>query len=233
MTMSSTDPFEDVLNLEDKFYAEGHRQGVADGERAGRAEGRAFGIETGFDKFAEAGRLYGRALVWANRLPRAQEPSPSVSPSPSSSSSSSAAPGPAGAIDQPPQQEEGEEDGGQGGGRRRLLPRLAGGARLEKSVLVLHALVEPETLATENATEAVNDFDDRVKRAQGRAKVVERQTGEDAGPGGPSRRDGGGGTAPVVRVDGSGGGVGVGGSTRQASSSSAAAATAAATEGNF
>lgn len=187
--MVSTDPFEDVLNLEDNFYAEGLKQGIADGERAGRAEGRAFGIETGFDKFTEAGRLYGRSLVWANRLPRAQE----------SSSLASAAPGPA-SGDQPQPRQRDQEVGGrqrqqqQQQRRRRHLPGLNGGARLEKSVLMLHGLVELETLATENSTEAVDDFDDRVKRAQGRAKVVERQTGEDAVPAAPPR----GNAAPAV-----------------------------------
>lgn len=168
---SSSDFFDDVLHLEDKFYADGHRQGVADGERAGRAEGRAFGIEKGFDKFVEAGRLYGRALVWANRLPRAQQDRQPVVPPASPSAAAAAAVPPLGdgTREAPPQEPP------------LLLPVLTtGGARLEKNVLALHALVEPETLSTENADDAVNDFDDRVKRAQGKARVIERQTGEDA-----------------------------------------------------
>lgn len=129
------------MNLEEKFYSDGHKAGVADGARAGRIEGRSFGIEKGYEKFVEAGRLYGKAIVWANRLPQAQQP-------------------PAASTEQ--------------------LPALGGGgARLEKNVLTLHALVEPETLSTENSDEAVNDFDDRVKRAQGKARVVERQVGEE------------------------------------------------------
>ncbi|KUI61149.1 hypothetical protein VP1G_08339 [Cytospora mali] len=61
------------------------------------------------------------------------------------------------------------------------LPGLSGGgARLEKNIVTLHALVEPDTLSTENTDEAVNDFDDRVKRAQGKSRVIERQIGEDA-----------------------------------------------------
>lgn len=206
--MSSTDPFEDVLHLEDKFYADGYKQGVADGERAGRSEGRAFGIETGFDKFVEAGRLYGRSLVWANRLPRAQQ---------SAEETSSA-----------PAREVAGEEGASQEGRLSVdvegeppslrLPLLAGGARLEKSVLMLHALVEPDTLATENDTEAVDDFDDRVKRAQGRARVVERQVGEDAVA---SRRDG---PVAATGVVGSGGVRGVQGSQQTTSSSTPASA---------
>jgi hypothetical protein len=41
---------------------------MADGLAAGRAEGRQLGLERGFQKFVESGRLQGRAIVWANRL---------------------------------------------------------------------------------------------------------------------------------------------------------------------
>lgn len=159
--MASSDPFDDILHLEQKFYADGRRLGAADGARAGRAEGRSFGLEQGFDKFAEAGRLYGKAIVWANRLSSSQN-------SPSTSSD-------------------------------KKLPALpTGGARLEKNITTLHALVEPDTLAAENSDEAVNDFDDRVKRAQGKARVVERQVGEEAAAG---RKDGVAGAAPAPRFE--------------------------------
>lgn len=143
------DPFDDVLNLEDKFYSEGYTQGVADGERAGRIEGRSFGIEKGFEKFVEAGRLYGKSIVWANRLPGSSPPT----------------------QDQKRMEEEHEQ---------RLPVLRGGGSRLEKNIVTLHALVELDTLSTENTDEAVNDFDDRVKRAQGKARVIERQIGEDS-----------------------------------------------------
>ncbi|CAN8105662.1 unnamed protein product [Discula destructiva] len=154
--MASSDPFDDILHLEQKFYAEGHKAGVADGARAGRAEGRSFGLEQGFDKFAEAGRLYGKAVVWANRLPSAS--------SSSSSSSSSGASASSAATTLP---------------ALTVGPGAAATARLEKNITALHALVEPDTLAAENTDEAVNDFDERVKRAQGKARVVERQVGEE------------------------------------------------------
>lgn len=155
--MASSDPFDDVLNLEDKFYSEGYEQGVVDGERAGRIEGRSFGIEKGFEKFVEAGRLYGKSIVWANRLP-------------SQASSSSAT------------KSTQDEDGQAGPKQSADLPRLigGGGGRLEKNIVTLHALVEPDTLSTENTDDAVNEFDDRVKRAQGKARVLERQLGEDS-----------------------------------------------------
>ena len=63
-----TDFFDDLLNLEDKYHTEGYDLGAADGARAGRIEGRTFGLEKGFEKFAELGRLGGRADVWNSRL---------------------------------------------------------------------------------------------------------------------------------------------------------------------
>lgn len=61
--------FGDVLNLEDQYYREGYDLGVADGSRSGRIEGRTFGLEKGFEKFVEMGRLHGKAVVWEARLP--------------------------------------------------------------------------------------------------------------------------------------------------------------------
>ncbi|KAK7722177.1 hypothetical protein SLS64_000710 [Diaporthe eres] len=157
--MAANDAFDDLLNLEEEFYSEGYEQGVADGERAGRIEGRAFGIEKGFEKFVEAGRLHGKSIVWANRLPQAKQQPRGAAASPSSAST-------------PPP----------GDNRQQALPVLSGGgARLEKNIVTLHALVEPDTLSTDNTDDAVNDFDDRVKRAQGKVRVIERHVGEDTG----------------------------------------------------
>ncbi|WPG98539.1 ribosome biosynthesis protein LTO1 [Acrodontium crateriforme] len=68
-TQNDSELFADVLNLEEQYYTEGYSLGVADGSRAGRIEGRIFGLEKGFEKFAEMGRLTGRADVWTARLP--------------------------------------------------------------------------------------------------------------------------------------------------------------------
>lgn len=168
--MATNDAFDDLLNLEEEFYSEGYEQGVADGDRAGRIEGRAFGIEKGFEKFVEAGRLHGKSVVWANRLPQVrQRPRESGATAPSPSASA------------PPV-----------GNKQQALPVLGGGggARLEKNIVMLHALVEPDTLSTDNTDDAVNDFDDRVKRAQGKARVIERHVGEDAGPNAGPKDDG-------------------------------------------
>ncbi|KAH8911659.1 DUF1715-domain-containing protein [Coniochaeta sp. PMI_546] len=148
------DPFEDVLNLEDQFYQDGYKKGQADGDKAGRIEGRSLGLEKGYRKFMESGRLHGRAIVWANRLPRLQAKSQSEGQQDLDSSS--------------PEKTQ-----------QRSLPPLPSNPRLEKNVTTLFALTEPDSLSTENTDEAVNDFDDRFKRAEGKAKVIEKMVGED------------------------------------------------------
>ena len=64
----STDPFDAVLGLEEEFFQKGYKLGLTDGERAGRIEGRAFGLEKGFEKYMAMGRLNGKAQVWAGKL---------------------------------------------------------------------------------------------------------------------------------------------------------------------
>jgi hypothetical protein len=139
----ASDPLDDVFNLEDRFYREGYQQGLDDGDRAGRVEGRSFGMDKGFEKFLQAGRLAARSVVWANRNPGRS----AVAPNDGDGSSSCS------------------------------LPKLPAGARLQKNVATLYALVEPGTLSTANTDTAVQDFDDRVRRAQGKVKVVERMVG--------------------------------------------------------
>jgi hypothetical protein len=122
------------------FYNDGLADGMRDGVLGGKAEGRSIGLKAGFEKFVEAGRLAGRAVVWA----RQQQQTPSES-SPGPSSTTTA----------------------------RLAP-LPGGSRLAKNVEAVYALVDPATLSTENTDETVDDFDDRLKRAQGKTRVVMR-----------------------------------------------------------
>ncbi|KAH9834717.1 Essential protein Yae1, N terminal [Teratosphaeria destructans] len=62
------DPFATLLTLEDTYFTEGYTLGLRDGTRAGRIEGRVFGLEKGFTKAVEMGRLHGRAKVWHARL---------------------------------------------------------------------------------------------------------------------------------------------------------------------
>ena len=63
-----TDPLDSLLSLEDQYHTEGYTLGLADGARAGRIEGRTFGLEKGYEKFLELGRLSGRGAVLNARL---------------------------------------------------------------------------------------------------------------------------------------------------------------------
>lgn len=143
------DPFDDLLSLEDQFYNEGYTLGQTEGAKAGRIEGRVFGLEKGFEKYMEAGKLHGRSIVWAGRMPNA-----SSAQSDSVASVDAAAP-------------------------QTSLPALSNNPRLEKHIRVLYALSEPASLSTDNSEEAVSDFDDRLKRAQAKLKIIERLVGED------------------------------------------------------
>jgi hypothetical protein len=76
------------------------------------------------------------------------------------------------------------------------LPKLKDNSRLQNNITLLHALTDPLTFSTENTEEAVADFDDRVKRAGAKAKVIERIVGETVDAkspleGSPARASGG------------------------------------------
>lgn len=61
----------------------------------------------------------------------------------------------------------------------KTLPNLAQNTRLRNHVTMLHSLTDPLTFSTDNTEDAVADFDDRLKRAGAKAKVIERSIGED------------------------------------------------------
>lgn len=152
----NSDPFDDLLGLEDKFYDEGYQLGTTEGAKAGKIEGRVFGLEKGFEKFVEAGRLHGRSVVWAGRLPQGDIPETPASTTEVQGDSSAATPA-----------------------QGTTLPALAN-PRLEKHIRVLYALSEPASLSTDNNEDAVSDYDDRLKRAHAKVKIIERLVGEDS-----------------------------------------------------
>ncbi|EEQ28537.1 DUF1715 domain-containing protein [Microsporum canis CBS 113480] len=159
----------DILGLEDEFYAEGHTLGTLDGTRAGFNEGSVFAIENGFEKFQTIGRLYGKGIIWAKRLPNRQEmlrSTPQLAHKSNdevqhakSNTTLSVAPD----IKPIPAQD---------------LPSLPCNPRLEKHIAVYLSLVNPLTLSMENKEEAVADFDDRLKKAVAKARVIEKMAGE-------------------------------------------------------
>ncbi len=167
------DPFDGLLGLEDTFYDEGYQLGVADGSRAGRIEGRVFGLEKGFEKYAAMGRLHGRSAVWAGRLPRVASERTEGKQIDGSTLGHHDHAGqleldlPEGGLEQTQTEESG----------LRVSP-LPENARLAKHIQTLYALVEPASLSTQNLEESVSDFDDRLKRATAKIKVIEKLVGE-------------------------------------------------------
>ncbi|EMC97131.1 hypothetical protein BAUCODRAFT_130376 [Baudoinia panamericana UAMH 10762] len=144
------DPFDSLLSLEDQYYNEGYNLGVADGTRSGRIEGRLFGLEKGFEKFAELGRLNGKAAVWHARLPRGNNVADS---------------GRSESLEQPKD--------------FATVQSLNGSERLKRHIDRLLELTEPDSLETKNTEEAVNDCDERLAGAKAKATLIARIVSED------------------------------------------------------
>lgn len=153
----STSTFDAVLDLEEQFYDSGFQQGLHDGIKAGKIEGRTFGLEKGFEKYMESGRLYGKSIIWANQI-HASQATPTAALTAQNISNTSTIIDARTQIALSP----------------RSLPPLPINHRLTKHIKTLHALSESESLSIENTEEAVTDFDDRTKRAQGKEKVIQR-----------------------------------------------------------
>jgi hypothetical protein len=151
---TTEDPFDSLLTLEDTLYTSAYSLGASDGAHAGRIEGRIFGLEKGFEKFAELGQLHGRSVVWGARA---------LTPSNTTATSKVKV------------AKENEDT------KKTVLPAFPQNPRLTNNITLLNSLTDPLTFSTDNTEEAVADFDDRVKRAGAKAKVVERIVGE-AGP---------------------------------------------------
>jgi len=82
---------------------------------------------------------------------------------------------PVGNFEQPKEMVEEEQPKAQ-------LPKLPAHPRLKSHIHMLSGLSELETFSTLNTEEAVADFDDRVKRAGAKCKVIERIVGEEEFP---------------------------------------------------
>ena len=155
------DPFDEILNLEQDFYRDGYELGVQDGKKAGMVEGRFFGLEKGFEKFMTMGDMHGRADVWARRLKTndMREGADDLK----SDKVPIKDPAPLGNLDKSP---------ATGHPLSMENPRLVGHVRH------LYALTELDTFSSKNGEDEVADFDDRLKRAEGKIKVIERIIGE-------------------------------------------------------
>lgn len=174
------DPFNLLLTLEDTLYTTAYTSGVTAGSLAGRIEGRVFGLEKGFEKFAALGQLHGRSVVWGARILSTTSSNP---PTPFTGSTSNDTPSLN--VQQSIQE-------------KKTLPTLPPSTRLTNNTTLLHSLTDPLTFSTDNTEDAVADFDDRVKRAGAKAKVIERIVGETETNASAKSPDG----SPVRRVVG-------------------------------
>ncbi|KAI1764110.1 DUF1715-domain-containing protein [Hypoxylon sp. FL1150] len=180
--------FDDILNLEETYYKEGYDEGYKDGAEAGLIEGRSVGLKKGFEKFVEAGRLQGRAIIWANRIPSLKKEledelaSSNVSRQGTSQSEER----------DKDELKEREEPSSSSQDEKKpepiQLPPLNSNPRLEKNIRMLYGMLEPGTLSTSNDDESVNDFDSRLKGAQARFKMIERAIREAVEKGAAEKR---------------------------------------------
>ncbi|KAI9370927.1 hypothetical protein BJX61DRAFT_535196 [Aspergillus egyptiacus] len=149
-----------LLDVEEDFYKEGYELGAADGAEAGYTEGSVFAVEKGFEKFVELGRLYGKALVWAQRLVDMNRNTHEAS----SLNSTSIA--------------EKKEVVSLDPSICKTMASFPHGSRLVKNLDTLLELVDPASLPMQNTEEAVTDVDERLKGAIIKAKLIQRAFGE-------------------------------------------------------
>jgi hypothetical protein len=150
-----------LLDLEEQFYNEGYDLGVSDGAHAGYTEGAVFAVEKGFEKFIEMGRLYGKALVWAQRL--ADSSASKKLDRGNETKNGSTLPQPEVSLDP---------------AACREMEGFPPGSRLAKNINTLLELADPASLVMQNTEEAVTDVDERLKGATIKAKLIQRSLGE-------------------------------------------------------
>ncbi|KAL4785087.1 hypothetical protein BJX76DRAFT_193390 [Aspergillus varians] len=152
---------ESLLDLEEDFYKEGFTLGAVDGAEAGYTEGSVFAVEKGFEKFVELGKLYGKALVWAQRLAEMKQ-NTHETPSPNLESIMGMK----------------EEAVSLHPSVCERMAKFPHSSRLAKNVDTLLELVDPASLPMQNTEEAVTDVDERLKGATIKAKLIQRAFGE-------------------------------------------------------
>jgi len=165
----TTDPFDDLLDLENDYYKEGYDAGVADSAYAGMIEGKVFGIEKGYEKALELGKLHGRALVWEGRFPQSKLRDP-VDPVETEKTCADSA-----IMIQPSEAQR----------LREILQNLAPvpeNGRLRRHLEALFTMSDGGTVARDNSDHAVTEFDDRIARANAKAKVIANIVGESLKP---------------------------------------------------
>ena len=157
----ASDPFDDLLDLENDYYQEGYDAGVADSTYAGMIEGKVFGVEKGYEKALELGKLHGRGLIWQVRT---QAGKTGVSAEDSGSPSAHT------------------PDSLRLGDIIRSQAQCLESGRLHKHIEALYTASDGSTIAKDNSDAAVTEFDDRIARAKAKGKVIANITGESLDP---------------------------------------------------
>ncbi|KAL4959856.1 uncharacterized protein BDV14DRAFT_183963 [Aspergillus stella-maris] len=153
--------FESLLDLEEDFYKEGFDLGAADGAGAGYTEGSVFAVEKGFEKFVELGKLYGKALVWAQRLATMKQDAHATNTSDTDALAGTK-----------------EEKSSMSPFVCKEMESFPHSSRLARNLDTLLELVDPASLPMQNTEEAVTDVDERLKGAIIKAKLIQRAFGE-------------------------------------------------------
>ncbi|KAL8861237.1 MAG: hypothetical protein Q9178_002453 [Gyalolechia marmorata] len=181
----SPDPLDSLLNLENTFYNEGYNQGFQDGTRTGRIEGRLYGLTQTFEIFSAMGKLHGRAVVWSERMVvgAVEEGGDLVVESDELRLQGGADETPKSPINHAPETpahtEPPSNSNTVSAHSHSLLPPIPPTPRLEKHIRTLYALTEPASLSVQNTEDAVADFNDRLRRAEGKVKIIEKIVGEE------------------------------------------------------
>jgi hypothetical protein len=148
------DVLDDLLSPEEDFYRDGFELGQADGTHAGHVEGKLFGMEKGYEKALEMGRLAGRAAVWTMRAGTDQSSPPGGTPSVMDGKRS--------LVD--------DTTTSKLSGLK--MPDIPKTDRLRRHIEALRTLTDSATISTTNDDEAVARFDERMARARAKARAV-------------------------------------------------------------
>lgn len=154
-----------LLDLESTYEAQGHADGLRDGRAQAHTSAKLFGLEKGWEKYLPMAQLRWRAERYAEMYGVPIDPAIALSTPGSSSSPSSADSKPVAMQSDDTRQQQ-------------------HASRLQKHITTLLALTSANTLTYLNTDEAIGDFEERLKRAQAKCKVLERMLGGDGGAGG-------------------------------------------------
>lgn len=159
------DILDSLLNLEENSYREGFEEGKTDGDKAGYKEGLVFGIEKGYEKTLEMGKLHGRAVM-LNACLTDPVPAPGFPTGLASAGTDAAAPS------------ESRRNIGETTSAVYNLPLIPSTTRLKKHIETLLKLTDVRTISVENSDEAVSEFDDRLRKAVAKSKVIDKLIAE-------------------------------------------------------